>query len=215
MEEVKNTAAQEHNSNDLVVVEVPKAPETVAVQATASSVNKGYITAAESSEKREAPGKAKASSASPMFDAMKAATAAAAPSGELDAAEAASRARAERAVSQRSLLSRWTISSDGQLQHSVDSGQTWQPVVVAEKATFRALSANGPDIWVGGAAGLLYHSSDAGAHWTQVKPTAADASLTADIAAIEFTDLRRGKITTSAGEAWITDDAGQSWRRQR
>jgi hypothetical protein len=111
-------------------------------------------------------------------------------------------------------LSRWTISSDGQLQHSVDSGKTWQPVTVVEKATFRALSANGPDVWVGGSAGLLYHSADAGGHWTQVKPTANGVLLVADIAAIEFTDPQHGKITTTTGEAWRTADAGQAWLKQ-
>jgi hypothetical protein len=112
-------------------------------------------------------------------------------------------------------VSRWTISSDGQLQHSTDSGRTWQPVVVAEKATFRALSANGPDIWVGGAQGLLYHSTDAGGHWTQVKPAAGDFPLSVDIAAIEFTDPRHGKVTTAGGEVWLTADAGRTWHIQR
>ena len=111
-------------------------------------------------------------------------------------------------------LARWTISSDGQLQHSVDSGKTWQPVTVAEKATFRALSANGPDLWVGGPAGVLYHSSDAGGHWTRVKPTTNGNVLATDIAAIEFTDLQHGKLTTSTGEVWITTDAGETWRKQ-
>ena len=112
-------------------------------------------------------------------------------------------------------VSRWTISSDGQLQHSTDSGRTWQPVVVTEKATFRALSANGPDIWVGGAQGLLYHSTDAGGHWTPVKPAAGDLPLSADIAAIEFTDPRHGKVTTAGGEVWLTADAGRTWHIQR
>jgi hypothetical protein len=114
----------------------------------------------------------------------------------------------------RSDVSRWTISSDGQLQHSTDSGRTWQPVVVAEKATFRALSANGPDIWVGGARGLLYHSTDAGGHWTQVKAAAGDLPLSADIAAIEFTDPRHGKVTTASGGVWLTADAGRTWHVQ-
>jgi photosystem II stability/assembly factor-like uncharacterized protein len=87
--------------------------------------------------------------------------------------------------------------------------------VVAEKATFRALSANGPDIWVGGAQGLLYHSTDAGGHWIQVKPAAGDLPLSADIAAIEFTDPRHGKVTTAGGEVWLTADAGRTWHIQR
>jgi photosystem II stability/assembly factor-like uncharacterized protein len=48
----------------------------------------------------------------------------------------------------------------------------------------------------------------------QVKPATADATLTADIAAIEFVDVRQGKVTTSTGEVWITTDGGQSWRKQ-
>jgi hypothetical protein len=120
----------------------------------------------------------------------------------------------DRSKLRRSLVSRWTISSDGQLQHSIDAGQTWQPVTVAEKASFRALSANGPDIWVGGAAGLLYHSRDSGFSWTQVKPSSAGTNLSADISAIEFTDILHGKITTANGENWATEDAGQAWRKQ-
>ena len=120
----------------------------------------------------------------------------------------------DRSKLRRSLVSRWTISSDGQLQHSIDAGQSWQPVKVADKASFRALSANGPDIWVGGAAGLLYHSRDSGFSWEQVKPSFAGVNLTADISAIEFTDILHGKITTADGQAWTTEDAGQSWRKQ-
>jgi photosystem II stability/assembly factor-like uncharacterized protein len=165
-----------------------------------------------SAEKREAPGKAK-----PAIGAM---------AGQVDAESYSvlsnQAARTEETVAQkmdraklrRSLVSRWTISADGQLQHSIDAGQTWQPVSVAEKASFRALSANGPDIWVGGAAGLLYHSRDSGFTWTQVKPSSAEANLSADISAIEFTDILHGKITAANGESWITEDAGQTWRKQ-
>jgi photosystem II stability/assembly factor-like uncharacterized protein len=38
-----------------------------------------------------------------------------------------------------------------------------------------------------------------------------DVRLTADIAAIEFTDLRHGKVTTANGEVWLTGDGGQTW----
>jgi photosynthesis system II assembly factor YCF48-like protein/putative zinc finger protein len=173
-----------------------------------------YALATDSGEKREAPGKAKAASSNAVLDAGVAATPAAAPAIVPEAVANERGTRAKAAFSRPSPLSRWTISSDGQLQHSVDSGISWQPVVVAEKASFRALSSNGPDIWVGGTSGLLYHSTDAGVHWNQIKPSSPDATLTADIAAIEFTDLRHGKITTATGESWLTEDAGQSWRKQ-
>jgi hypothetical protein len=136
------------------------------------------------------------------------------PRGITPGAEAAAKARKERAESGRSEVLLWNISFDGQLQRSVDSGKTWQPVVVAESTTFRALTFNGPDIWLGGAAGSLYHSPDAGAHWVQVKPTANGVSLSADISAIAFTDPQRGKITTTNGQTWITGDGGKSWSQQ-
>ena len=50
----------------------------------------------------------------------------------------------------------------GALQRSSDSGKSWQTIQVANNVVFRALAANDSDIWVGGAAAALYHSSDAG-----------------------------------------------------
>ncbi len=215
--ETKRPTLESRADKDLAILD--KATETVEVQAAASAP--GPASSASpvldhelSPDKREAVGKAK-----PAIGAM--GTMAAAESGGA-ARNSSNSERAEETVAQkmdrsklrRSLVSRWTISSDGQLQHSIDAGQSWQPVKVADKASFRALSANGPDIWVGGAAGLLYHSRDSGFSWEQVKPSFAGVNLTADISAIEFTDILHGKITTADGQAWTTEDAGQSWRKQ-
>jgi hypothetical protein len=208
-EQIANLPVEEKKVAHLDVV--PKAPETVEVTAAASAI--GTDTAGLRA-KQELPGKAKPPSGTALYDALVAAPAVESTAQPAFANEIARKAEMKRAESYRPPVSRWTISSDGQLQHSVDSGKTWQPVAVADYATFRALSANGPDLWVGGASGLLYHSTDAGAHWAQVKPTTAGASLTADIAAIEFTDVRQGKITTSTGEVWLTKDAGQTWHKQ-
>jgi hypothetical protein len=149
---------------------------------------------------------------------------------------------------------RWTISAEGQLERSFDSGKTWEPVVVTDGSTMavgsteltgsaasdrygpalvsegkkghqepspagsqpklQALSANGNDLWVGGAAGALYHSTDAGLHWTRVRPTAGGVMLTADIVALDFSDPQHGKLTSSAGESWVTSDGGKSWQKQ-
>lgn len=165
-------------------------------------------------KKVEVPGRAK-TGAGPASAAL-----AVAPNDEFEMQKSiapaleASRARKELARSVHSESLRWNISSEGQLVRSADSGKSWQPVIVAEGATFRVLSYNGPDIWVGGAAGSLYHSSDAGGHWVQVKPVANAVSLTADVAAIAFTDPQHGKITTTNGQTWSTSDGGQSWMRQ-
>ena len=79
---------------------------------------------------------------------------------------------------------------------------------------FRALAANGLEIWVGGAAGALFHSSDAGQHWTQVRPAVNSEALADDIIGVEFADTLNGKVTTSVQEIWITADAGQTWQKQ-
>jgi hypothetical protein len=109
------------------------------------------------------------------------------------------------------LAPRWTLSADGTLQRSFNAGKTWETIPVTNDAKLRALAAIGTEIWVGGSAGALYHSSDAGRAWTQVKPTAPGRSLTGDIIAVEFTDTQHGKLTVANGEGWTTADGGQSW----
>jgi hypothetical protein len=109
---------------------------------------------------------------------------------------------------------RWTLTSEGTLQRSLDFGRSWQTITVARQASFRALAASAKDIWVGGGRGSLYHSADAGQNWTQVQPLAAGHVLTDDIIGVEFPDSLHGKLTTSGKETWITEDGGQSWNTQ-
>jgi Photosynthesis system II assembly factor YCF48 len=207
----KNLPAQSRVVADLALA--PKSSETAEPQNAAAAPAAEAAAPADSRDKQEAIGKAKP--AAPIVDRMMDADSETTASRQLTVSkEIAAKANRERAYSANAPLSRWTISSDGQLQHSIDSGKSWQPVAVAERAVFRALSANGPDIWVGGSSGALYHSSDSGSHWQQVKPATDGATLSADVAAIEFVDVRRGKITTSTGEVWLTEDAGQTWHKQ-
>ena len=139
--------------------------------------------------------------------------------------------------------SRWSISADGALQRSWDDGHTWIIVnpgasvrgstaaLSASKgatkssanaatarprsnSVFRAATAFGSEVWAGGSAAALYHSSDSGLHWTRVVPSASGAILTGDITSIEFSDPQHGTVTTSAGEVWLTADAGRTWARK-
>jgi hypothetical protein len=142
---------------------------------------------------------------------------------------------------------RWTITSTGGLQRSIDQGVSWQPVDVLAKLEsstnaaslqisannsrdkrkdaqalkrdaagplFRAVAANGPEVWAGGSGGVLYHSQDAGDHWTRIVPASAGSSLTGDIVSLEFPDPQHGKVSTSTAEIWITADDGQTWQKQ-
>jgi Carboxypeptidase regulatory-like domain/Putative zinc-finger len=136
----------------------------------------------------------------------------------------------------------WGLNPAGRLQRSSDQGKTWLPVdvnanpapytaVVAETSrvkakdaqktrkvptslTFRALAVAGSDVWVGGSGGALYHSVDAGSHWTRVVPATSGMVLTSDIVSLEFSDPLHGKLSTSTAEVWSTADAGQTWQKQ-
>lgn len=138
---------------------------------------------------------------------------------------------------------RWTINPSGGLQRSLDQGATWQDVNVnaspaasgmslvanermdrlessakAEKQAppivFRAVAANGADVWAGGANGVLYHSTDGGNRWTRVVPSSKDVFLTGDVVSVSFPDALHGRIATSTSEAWVTGDGGQSWEKK-
>ena len=108
----------------------------------------------------------------------------------------------------------WTLSADGVPQRSFNAGKTWEAVRVDGHTGFRALSAHGMDIWVGGLGGILYHSSDLGMHWTRVIPVANQDTLSADILTIDFRDDQHGKLTTTNRETWTTSDAGKIWQKE-
>jgi hypothetical protein len=137
---------------------------------------------------------------------------------------------------------RWSIGADGALLRSFDAGKTWvyvnvnsEPLTSRSKAArtsqntydgneskvkappnlvFRSVAANGSEVWAGGSAATLYHSSDSGIHWTRVLPSSSGTTPTGDITSIEFSDAQHGRIVTSSGEVWITSDDGQTWSRQ-
>lgn len=109
---------------------------------------------------------------------------------------------------------RWVLTADGTLQRSVDNGITWQQVPVPRGRTFRAVAADGLNIWVGGPKGAFFHSPDAGRHWKQIKPTIGSDDLIADIIGIQFDDAQHGMLTTFGDGTWMTSDGGRSWQKQ-
>lgn len=122
-----------------------------------------------------------------------------------------SAAMAQTQLRRLSAAPRWRVSSDGNLERSADSGATWRIVTVGQPAKFRAVSAMGDDVWAAGAAGALFHSSDAGQTWTRVFPRSGEAALASDILRVEFTDPRHGLVVTASGETWATADGGRTW----
>ena len=177
--------------------------ETVAVNSAAPAVKAEEVV----------PGKAKEPLSKSKTEG--AGTAAGGSIGKLSSAVTDSPRPQNRCVAFQNLIlpiPRWTISFDGSLERSLDAGKTWQKITV-DHAAFRAVSALDPDVWAGAAGGVLYHSVDAGEHWTRIKPAVNGSSLTADIVSLEFTDTQQGKLTTVNGETWTTTDAGRTWQK--
>jgi Photosynthesis system II assembly factor YCF48/Putative zinc-finger len=110
---------------------------------------------------------------------------------------------------------RWTVSSGGStLMRSFDNGTTWQMIPVAKGMTLRAVASVGLQVWVGGTGGALYHSSDAGEHWLQLRPSSDGVVLKTDIVSLDFADAQNGKLTTADGTTWITSDGGRTWQKK-
>lgn len=104
----------------------------------------------------------------------------------------------------------WTLSAQGAVQRSFDSGRTWQTVHVG-KGAFRSLCSVGTHVWVGGKAGALYHSEDSGLTWTRLTPAASGRTLEADINQVNFYDPLNGEVSAANSEVWTTSDGGLTW----
>jgi hypothetical protein len=206
-------APQPEVRNDAANSPPPVAAESVTVEADAP-----VLETSQTSERKTKDDSTKNESQKKELQAARAGTVSAMAIGNrktdslsAEEAQSASRSYAKRAQAVPN-APRWTLSNDGVLQRSFDSGKTWQTIPVKNGVVFRALAANYSDIWVGGAASALYHSSDAGQHWVQVNPVADGRPLTADIVAIEFSDAQHGQLTTSNRDTWTTSDAGVTWQ---
>jgi hypothetical protein len=85
---------------------------------------------------------------------------------------------------------------------------------MAKPIIFRAVAANGPDVWAGGSEATLFHSTDSGDHWIRIQPSWRGVLLSGDILSLQFADPQHGRIVTSTAEIWTTADAGQTWDKQ-
>jgi hypothetical protein len=85
---------------------------------------------------------------------------------------------------------------------------------MAKPIIFRAVAANGPDVWAGGSEATLFHSTDSGDHWIRIQPSWRGILLSGDILSLQFADPQHGRIVTSTAEIWTTADAGQTWDKQ-
>jgi carboxypeptidase family protein/photosynthesis system II assembly factor YCF48-like protein/putative zinc finger protein len=103
---------------------------------------------------------------------------------------------------------KWSLSA-GMLRRSFDGGATWRTSL--PDGRLLCYAPRGNEIWAGGKSGLLFHSSDNGASWTQVHPSIGDRALADDVTHIEFRNATEIALGTSSGKTWTSSDGGKSW----
>lgn len=109
-------------------------------------------------------------------------------------------------------IAHWSISSTGQLQRR-NLDDTLSVIEPAAGSTFRAVAAQGIEVWAGGsqtvadrpATPVLFHSSDVGTSWKQVA-----GPWKGTVLRIQLGSGGMVKIAAEDGE-WETRDGGQSW----
>ena len=110
----------------------------------------------------------------------------------------------------------WSIAS-GDLQRSLDGGQTWQSAFHADHPLL-CYANLGTELWTGGQTGTLFHSLDGGITWMQVLPSFKGQPLSSNITHI---DIRSGDnnspeaitlSTSNDSDVWSSTDGGKTWQ---
>jgi photosystem II stability/assembly factor-like uncharacterized protein len=110
------------------------------------------------------------------------------------------------------VAAQWTFAQ-GMLRRSLDGGASWQTALQLDRPLL-CFGAQGSDVWAGGQAGTLFHSSDGGTTWVQVQPSTKAESLSVDIVAIEIRGPAEIVLSTSTNESWTTADGGKAWEKK-
>lgn len=125
----------------------------------------------------------------------------------------------------------WKISA-GVLQHSLDSGQSWQDALHPNHPLL-CYANHGQDIWTGGQTGTLFHSVDGGLTWVRVQPSTKGQQLRSDVTNISLQgdlqgttlhgDIQPGNtparppqivLSTSNNDIWSSADGGITWQKK-
>jgi hypothetical protein len=104
----------------------------------------------------------------------------------------------------------WRINSSGQVERSIRDS-SWQPVLLNEKSMMRVVAVFGNDVWVGGEALRLYHSSDNGTTWSLISLPDKMSGERA-ITHIGFQTQQAGSVEADDGSSWTTVDGGKTWK---
>jgi hypothetical protein len=104
--------------------------------------------------------------------------------------------------------SQWRILANGAVQHSTDSGLTWEVQQTGVSVMLTAGTSPSPAIcWLVGPQGIVLLSTD-GRSWRRVA-----FPETADLVSVLATDDKIATVITSDGRGFTTTDGGQTWTR--
>lgn len=112
----------------------------------------------------------------------------------------------------RAMHPQWRVTAEGHLEHYLSAG--WTRVLADQTTAFRVVSIVGDDVWAGGTAGVLFHSSDGGKQWGRISVVTSSGTLTATIVSIHFDDPQNGVLVTESGSRCSTGDGGLTWTSQ-
>jgi len=112
----------------------------------------------------------------------------------------------------KDMAAQWSFVA-GVLRRSLDGGATWQTALQL-KQPLLSFGSWGNEVWASGHSGMLFHSIDRGATWTQVRPATKVESLTADIIAVEMNSATDIRLTTDTHQSWFTSDGGRTWEKK-
>ena len=118
----------------------------------------------------------------------------------------------QRSTRSKDVAAQWSLAQ-GRLQRSLDAGTTWQTALQLQHPLL-SFGARGSDVWAGGQAGTLFHSTDSGTTWSMLQPSTKAESLSSDIVAIEVRSQAEIVLSTSNNESWTTIDAGKTWDKK-
>jgi len=103
----------------------------------------------------------------------------------------------------------WMIRA-GALQRSIDSGQSWQNALHADRPLL-CYASHDNDVWAGGQAGTLFHSADSGVTWVRVQPSIQGRQLSSDVTHIDLRGAAEIVVSATNNGVWSSADGGRTW----
>lgn len=98
----------------------------------------------------------------------------------------------------------------GVMMKSIDNGTTWSYLDI-DGDNFTAMSIIGNEMWVCGAAGSIFHSSDGGNHWERFRNGNDLTRRRYMLRSILFTSPQKGWAVGDDGLVIYSQDGGRNW----